>query len=58
MESKDIIVFVFVIAAVGFSLYRKYMKKNQNDSSGRNQTSGGSSFTNVKDDGYEPYSKK
>ncbi len=29
MTSKDIIIFVAVLAALGFSLYRKYVKKNQ-----------------------------
>jgi hypothetical protein len=60
MKSKDILVFVLVFAAMGFSLYRRYMKKNQDGKSQQKQgTTGstGSSFSSVKDD-YEPYSKK
>jgi Tfp pilus assembly major pilin PilA len=60
MENKDIFVIIFVLAAVGFSLYRKYVKKNQDvkplqKPGGTGNT--GSSFSSVKDD-YEPYSKK
>jgi hypothetical protein len=55
MDSKDIIIFIAVFAALGFSLYRKYMKKQQ-DQGTQNKT--GSSFPSVKDDDYEPYSKK
>jgi len=60
-SSKDILVFVLLFAAaLGVSLYRKYMKKNQGGKSfqkpgGTGST--GSSFSSVKDD-YEPYSKK
>jgi hypothetical protein len=60
MESKDILVFVLVFSALGFSLYRRYIKKNQGGkplqkTGGTGNTS--SSFSSVKDD-YEPYSKK
>jgi hypothetical protein len=58
MESKDIIVFVLVFAALGFSLYRKYMKKNQTGQTDKKSSTIGSSFASVKDDDYEPYSKK
>ena len=60
MESKDILVFALVFAVLGFSLYRKYIKKDKN---GKIQQkpggprSTGSSFSSIKDD-YEPYSKK
>ncbi len=59
MDTKDIFIFVFVFSALGFSLYRKYVKKNQGGKPFQNPgTSGtGSSFSSVKDD-YEPYSKK
>jgi hypothetical protein len=58
MESKDILIFVFAFAAIGFSLYRKYMKKNQPGQTDQKGNAKGSSFPSVKDDDYEPYSKK
>jgi hypothetical protein len=57
MESKDIILFAVVFSALGFSLYRKYIKKNQAGKPDQKSGSTGSSFASVKDD-YEPYSKK
>jgi hypothetical protein len=57
---KDIIVFVLVFAVLGFSLYRRYIKKNQGGTPYQKPGatgSTGSSFSSVKDD-YEPYSKK
>jgi hypothetical protein len=59
MDTKDIFIFVLVFSALGFSLYRKYVKKNQGEKPfQKSGTSGtGSSFSTVKDD-YEPYSKK
>ena len=58
MESKDIIIFAAVFAVLGFSLYRKYIKKNQAGPTGQKGKTPGSSFSSVKDDDYEPYSKK
>jgi hypothetical protein len=58
MESKDIILFAVVFAALGFSLYRKYVKKNKSDQSDPEHGKTGSSFSAGKDDDYEPYSKK
>jgi len=57
MESKDIFIIVFVILAVGFSFYRKYVKKNQGFKPNQKPENRGSSFSSVKDD-YEPYSRK
>jgi preprotein translocase subunit SecG len=57
MESKDILVFVFVFIALGFSLYRKYIKKNQQSQTDKKANQSSGSFGSVKDD-YEPYSKK
>lgn len=57
---KDILVFVLVFAALGFSLYRRYVKNKQGGNSYQKPgTTGstGSSFSSIKDD-YEPYSKK
>jgi hypothetical protein len=58
MESKDILLFVLIFAALGFSLYRKYVKKNQSGKIGQKPGNPASSFPQVKDDDYEPYSKK
>jgi len=57
MDNKDILVIVFVIIALGFSFYRKYVKKNQGGKPYQKPGPTGSSFSSVKDD-YEPYSKK
>lgn len=59
METKDIFIFIFVFTALGFSLYRKYVKKNQGEKPFQKTGTGstGSSLSSVKDD-YEPYSKK
>jgi hypothetical protein len=49
-----------VFAALGFSLYRRYVKNKQGGNSYQKPgTTGstGSSFSSIKDD-YEPYSKK
>jgi hypothetical protein len=57
---KNILVFVLVFAALGFSLYRRYIKKNQGGNPYQKPgatDSTGSSFSSIKDD-YEPYSKK
>jgi hypothetical protein len=59
MDKKDIILLVVVFAALGFSLYRKYVQKNQKKSGNVPGTQSGSSFpSSSKDDDYEPYSKK
>lgn len=57
MEKKDIIILVVVFATIGFSLYRKYMKKKNESSSGSTprKKSGRSSLKDQADD-YEPYS--
>jgi hypothetical protein len=58
MEHKDIIVISVSFAAIGLTLYRKYVKKNQKGKPDQNHRISGSSFPSVKDDDYEPYSKK
>ena len=58
MESKDIILLAVVLAALGFSLYKKYVKKNQAGQSDNKHGVAGSSVFTGKDDDYEPYSKK
>lgn len=59
MDTKDLVIIVVVAAAIGFSLYRKYMKKDQDKSYGTKQPQSDSTFhTSPKDDDYEPYSGK
>lgn len=60
MEKKDIIIYAAVLVFVAFRLYKKYAKKDQ--SAGGNSVSvkksDDSSLSGVKDEEYEPYSKK
>jgi hypothetical protein len=58
MESKDIIIIAIAFAAIGISLYRKYGRKNPSGQQDHKHGTEGSSFSSVKDDDYEPYSKK
>jgi hypothetical protein len=59
METKDIIIFAAVFAFLGFRLYQKYVKKDQNGTANDKKTSAdSSSFSSTKYDDYEPYSKK
>jgi hypothetical protein len=58
MESKDIIFITIAVAALGFSIYKKYIRKNQPGQNVKRPEKTGSSFSSVKDDDYEPYSKK
>ncbi len=59
MDKSTVILIVAVFTALGFSLYRRYMKKNQGQSGGGSGSQSSSSFTShSKDDDYEPYSKK
>jgi hypothetical protein len=56
MEKKDIIILLLIFSVAGVRLYQKYGKKNQEKAENTNKS--GSSFSNMNDDGYEPYSKK
>lgn len=56
MESNDIIFAVAIIAVVGISLYRKYLKKEKEKLSGQ-KPAGTGSLHSVRDN-YEPYSGK
>jgi hypothetical protein len=59
MGKADIIVITAAFAAIGFSLYRKYIRKNQEKTGKGPESQYGSSFSSPsKDDDYEPYSKK
>ena len=51
METKDIIIFAAVLAFLGFRLYQKYVKKDQNVTANNKKTSADtSSFSSIKDD--------
>jgi uncharacterized membrane protein YebE (DUF533 family) len=59
MKTSDVIIIIVAFAALGFSLYRKYVIKNQRQTKGGTGPQQGSSFSSrSKDDDYEPYSKK
>jgi hypothetical protein len=58
MKSKDIFLIILIIVAAGFSIYRKYVKKNQQGTGGFSRPDGRSSQADSKDDDYEPYSGK
>ncbi|MGD0341535.1 MAG: hypothetical protein ABSA76_07500 [Bacteroidales bacterium] len=59
MEQKDIIIVAIVCACVGFSLYRRFLKKKGNTKiSGKDSRSTSAFSSSSKDDDYEPYSKK
>lgn len=59
MSKNDIIVLVAVLFAIGFRLYKKYVKKDTNMAGKESKPPSGASFpSSVKDDEYEPYSKK
>jgi hypothetical protein len=56
METKDIIILAVCVLALGYSLYRKYVKKNPKDTGGNQSSDSRSQFSSKsKDDDYEPY---
>jgi len=57
MKNQDIIFFVIAFAALSFSLYRKYIKKNQAGRQDGAKVIHTGSLNSVKDD-YEPYKGK
>jgi hypothetical protein len=59
MEKKDIFVILLVVLAVGFNIYRRYMKKKGNANvAGKDSKSSSVFSSSSKDDDYEPYSGK
>jgi hypothetical protein len=59
MEKKDIILIVAIAIGIGFTLYKKYLKKDHGKTGNGPAPKSGSSFSSPsKDDDYEPYSKK
>lgn len=59
MSSIEILLIVLIVASLGFSLYRKYYRKDQGKAGGGQGTSSKTLFSaHSKDDDYEPYSGK
>jgi hypothetical protein len=59
MDKTQIILFAAAMAFVAVRLYQKYMKKNKSNQGGESKPFSPTSFpSSVKDDEYEPYSKK
>jgi hypothetical protein len=59
MDTKQIIIISAAMAFLAFRLYQKYYKKNNTGNSTEQKKGAGTSlFNSVKDDDYEPYSKK
>jgi uncharacterized membrane protein YebE (DUF533 family) len=59
MDKTQIILFSAAMAFLAVRLYQKYIKKNKNLSGTEKTPPSGTSFpSSVKDDEYEPYSKK
>ncbi|HOW10625.1 MAG TPA: hypothetical protein PLX08_12580 [Bacteroidales bacterium] len=57
MKNSDIVIFAIAFAALSFSLYRKYSKRNQTGHKNEGKSVSSGSVHSVKDD-YEPYSGK
>ena len=55
MSTTEIILIVIAFIALGFSLYRRYIRKNQGAKDSRPDH--GSGLLSSQDDDYEPYSK-
>jgi hypothetical protein len=59
MDKTQIFIFAFAMIFLAFRLYQKYVKKNKNKSGTETKSSSATSFpSSLKDDDYEPYSKK
>lgn len=56
MDKKEVILISIAFFALAVRLYQKYIKKDKGKSG--SGTRSGSSFSSIKDDDYEPYSKK
>jgi hypothetical protein len=58
MSTTKVIVIVFVLMALGFSLYKRFKGKEQGPGGPQSGQKSGSSFSShSEDDDYEPYSK-
>lgn len=59
MDTTEVVLLVAVFTALGFSIYRKYIKKEQGKKTDSHASQSESLFqSRAKDDDYEPYSGK
>jgi hypothetical protein len=59
MDKTQVILFAAATAFVAVRLYQKFIKKNKSNQGGGTKSFSPTSFpSSVKDDEYEPYSKK
>jgi hypothetical protein len=59
MDKKEVIIFAAAMVFLAFRLYQKYVKKNNGKTGVESKPPTTTSFpSSVKDDDYEPYSKK
>jgi hypothetical protein len=59
MHNSQILIFSAVMAFLALRLYQKYFKKDKDKSGTKTKTDSGTSFpSTLKDEDYEPYSKK
>lgn len=58
MDKSQIAIYAAVFAVVAYRLYKKYGNKNKPDTGSSTKQQGNNFPPSVKDDGYEPYSKK
>jgi len=56
MSTTEVLLIALAFAALGFSLYKKYIKKDK-AGYGQKRTTGSSFSSSSKDDDYEPYQK-
>lgn len=59
MDKKEIVIIAAVVAVLAFRIYQKYIKKGKSKTGTETKSSSNTSFpSSVKDEDYEPYSKK
>jgi hypothetical protein len=58
MNKTEILIFAVAMSFLGVRLYQKYIKKGNGKSESYTKNTSGSGFSSVKDDDYEPYSKR
>jgi hypothetical protein len=57
MDTKEIILVIALLVFVAVRLYLKYFRKDQSMAE-KTKSGGRDSFSTLRDDDYEPYSKK
>jgi hypothetical protein len=58
MKTSDIFILITVVAALGFSIYKKYLKNKQGNQIPAGQEKSSFFSSGSSDDDYEPYKKK